>query len=142
MVLKRIETANYKLTGEKDLNKLLKAMHPIHNVGNFVFCTTDTLTTELLNEAVFIFKEQEGITVIVKKELADDLHLEYSFVASWITLTVHSSLEAVGFTAAFTEALTRHGINCNVVAAYYHDHLFVNQNDTIRAIEILNELSI
>jgi hypothetical protein len=130
-----------EMTGEKDLNKLLKAMRPIHNAGNFVFCTVDNLTTELLNEAVFMFKEQEGITVIVKKELADVLGLGYSFVASWITLTVHSSLEAVGFTAAFSEALTRHGISCNVVAAYYHDHIFVNQADTVRAMDILDQLS-
>ena len=129
------------MTGEKDLNKLLKAMRPIHNAGNFVFCTVDNLTTELLNEAVFMFKEQEGITVIVKKELADVLGLGYSFVASWITLTVHSSLEAVGFTAAFSEALTRHGISCNVVAAYHHDHIFVNQADTVRAMDILDQLS-
>jgi len=130
------------MTGEKDLNKLLKAMRPIHNVGNFVFCTIDTLTTELLNEAVYIFKEQEGITVIIKKELADDLGLGYSFVASWITLTVHSSLEAVGFTATFTEAFTRHGISCNVVAAYHHDHIFVHREDTEKALDILYELSV
>jgi hypothetical protein len=130
------------MTGEKDLNKLLKAMRPIHNIGNYVFCTVDTLTTELLNEAVYIFKEQEGLTVIVKKEVADDLELEYSFVASWITLTVHSSLEAVGFTAIFTEAFARHGISCNVVAAYHHDHIFVHREDTEKALDILYELSI
>jgi hypothetical protein len=130
------------MTGEKDLNKLLKAMRPIHNVGNFVFCSVDTLTSDLLNEAVYIFKEKEGISVIVNKELADDLGLEYSFVASWITLTVHSSLEAVGFTAAFTEALTRHGISCNVVAAYHHDHIFVHRQDTEKALDILYELSV
>jgi uncharacterized protein len=130
------------MTGEKDLNKLLKAMRPIHNVGNYVFCTVESLTTELLNETVYLFKEQEGITVIVRKELADDLGLKYSFVASWITLTVHSSLEAVGFTAAFTGALTRHGISCNVVAAYHHDHIFVHREDTEKALDILYELSV
>ena len=130
------------MTGEKDLNKLLKAMRPIHNLGNYVFCTVETLTPELIEEAVFIFKEHEGVTVIVKKELADDLSLRYSFVASWITLTVHSSLEAVGFTAAFSEVLTRHGISCNVVAAYHHDHIFVRREDTEKALDILYELSI
>lgn len=130
------------MTGEKDLNELLKAMRPIHNVGNFVFCTVETLTAELINEAVYIFKEQEGITVIVKKDLADSLGLGYSFVASWITLTVHSSLEAIGFTAAFSEALTRHEISCNVVAAYHHDHIFVHREDTAKVLDILYELSV
>ena len=74
-----------------------------------------------------MFKEEEGYTIILKKEMADSLNLEYSFVAAWITLTVYSSLEAVGLTAAFTKALSDEGISCNIVAGYYHDHLFVDK---------------
>lgn len=129
------------MTGEKDLNKLLKAMRPIHNIGNYVFCTVDKLTSELIDDALLIFKEQEGKTLIIKKELADRLGLKYPYIASWITLTVHSSLEAVGFTAAFSEALTRNGISCNVVAAFHHDHIFVHREDTEKALDILYELS-
>jgi uncharacterized protein len=129
------------MTEETDLDRLLKGMRPIHNAGNYVFCTVDILTPQLLSEAVFIFKEHEGITVIVKKEFADNFGLGYSFIASWITLTVHSSLESVGFTAAFSGALTRHGISCNVVAAFHHDHIFVHREDTQKALDILYELS-
>jgi hypothetical protein len=129
------------MNGQKDLKKLLKAMRPIHNIGNYVFCTVGTLTSEHIDEAVLIFKEQEGNTLIIKKEVADRLSLKYPFIASWITLTVQSSLEAVGFTAAFSEALTRNGISCNVVAAFHHDHIFVHREDTEKALEILYELS-
>jgi uncharacterized protein len=129
------------MTGERDLNKLLKAMKPIHNIGDFVFCTVKDLTSDNINEAVLIFKEQEGNTLIIKRELADKLGLAYSFIASWITLSVHSSLESVGFTAAFSAALTRYGISCNVVAGYHHDHIFVHREDTGRALDILYELS-
>jgi hypothetical protein len=38
---------------------------------------------------------------------------------------VHSSLEAVGLTAAVAGALTAAGISANVVAAFHHDHVFV-----------------
>ena len=125
------------MTGEKDLDKLLKNMKPTHNIGDYVFCTTNDLTIANSEDAILIFKEQEGTTIITKKELADSLKLKYSFVASWITLTIHSSLEAVGLTATFSKALSDEGISCNVVAAFYHDHIFVDKKDTEKAMEIL-----
>ena len=126
---------------EKDLGKLLRTMKPEQQPGDYVFCLVEELGTVPLAEAVLMFRENEGITVIVSKELADKLGLSYSFVAAWITLTVHSSLEAVGLTAAFSKALAENGISCNVVAAFYHDHLFVRQKDSAKAMEILNGLS-
>ena len=129
------------MAGEKDLAKLLRTMKPELQRGDYVFCLVNDLGTVPLSEAVLMFKENEGITVIVSKELADRSGLSYSFVAAWITLTVHSSLEAVGLTAAFSKALAENGISCNVVAAFYHDHLFVPQKDSAKAMEILNGLS-
>ena len=101
-----------------------------------------SLRTEInLNDIILMFKEKEGITIILKKEIADHLKLEYSFVAAWITLTVHSSLEAVGLTAAFSKALADEGISCNVVAGYYHDHLFVDKGNANKAMVVLDNLS-
>jgi hypothetical protein len=129
------------MTGEKDLDKLLKTIKPEQQPGDYVFCTVEDLSIVPPAEAILMFRENEGITVIVRKELADKLGLNYSFVAGWITLTVHSSLEAVGLTAAFSKALSEKGISCNVVAAFYHDHLFVRQQDAAAAMELLNGLS-
>ena len=130
------------MAGEKNLGKLLRTMKPELQRGDYVFCLVKDLSRVSPAEAVLMFKENEGITVIVSKELADSLGLSYSFVAAWITLSVHSSLEAVGLTAAFSTALAENGISCNVVAAFYHDHLFVQQKDSAKAMEILNGLSI
>jgi len=88
-----------------------------------------------------VYKEDEGWTVILNKLAADNLKLHYTYIASWITLTVHSSLEAVGLTAAFSKALAEASISCNVVAAYYHDHIFVDQKDAEKAMTVLIELS-
>jgi uncharacterized protein len=129
------------MEGEKDLDKLLKTLKPKLNIGEYVFCTINDLEIVNLRDVIFMFKEEEGITVVLKRETANNLHLAYSFVASWITLTVHSSLTAVGMTAAFSKALTEGGISCNVVAAFYHDHIFVDKKDTERSIQILNKFS-
>ena len=130
------------MEGEKNLEKLLKTMKPSLNEGDYVFCVINDITTIGSSDIIMFFREQEGFTVIIKKELADSLKLEYSFVASWITLIVHSSLEAVGLTAAFSKALSQEGISCNVVAAFYHDHIFVGKNDTDKAMIILNRFAI
>jgi len=129
------------MTGEKDLDKLLKTMKPKHNFGDYVFSVVDNLENIDLKDIVLIFKEPEGNTIIIEKDLADSLNLKYSFIAAWITLTVHSSLEAVGLTAAFSSALARARISCNVVAGYYQDHIFVEKKDITKAMEILNKLS-
>ncbi|CAI2769248.1 ACT domain-containing protein [Flavobacterium collinsii] len=130
------------MSGEKDLQQLLKSMRPEHNLGDYVFCKVEKLDGVELNDIEMFFKEKEAITLILKKEIADALKLDYSVVMSWITLTVHSSLEAVGLTAAFSKALSEHEISCNVVAAFYHDHIFIAQKDTEKAMEILNLFSV
>jgi hypothetical protein len=94
-----------------------------------------------LQQVVCFFQEEEGITFILKKEIAEQAGYAYSFIASWITLTVHSSLEAVGLTAAFSKALSDHGISCNIIAAYYHDHIFVKKEDAAKAMEVLDKLA-
>jgi uncharacterized protein len=129
------------MPGEKNLDKLLKTMKPALNAGDYVFCTVQDLTSFNLNEIVSFFREEEGITIIVKQSVADKWQLQYSFVASWITLTVHSSLEAVGLSAAFSKALADENISCNVVAAYFHDHIFTDKRDAEKAISILNRFS-
>lgn len=89
------------MSGEKDLQQLLKSMKPEHHLGDYVFCKIETLENINIHEIEMFFKEKEAITLILKKEMADKWQLDYSVVMSWITLTVHSSLEAVGLTAAF-----------------------------------------
>ena len=129
------------MRGELNLDTLLKTMKPRLNIGEFVFCSIKDLASLDLNDTVLIFKEEEAVTIIIKKEIAERLKLDYSFISSWITLTVHSSLEAVGLTAAFSKALSDNGISCNVVAAFYHDHIFVDKNDAEKAMAVLNKFS-
>jgi uncharacterized protein len=95
------------MTGISNLKDLLKNMHPQLNEGEYVFCTLTVELTINIDQVLMTFKEAEGTTIIVKKAIADELGLDYSFIASWITLTVHSSVEAVGLTAAFSNVLQK-----------------------------------
>jgi len=129
------------MAGETNLDNLLRNMTPLLNEGDYVYCTVTDIDTIDIKNVLGIFKEEEAVTVILKKEIADQLGLKYEYIAAWITLTIHSSLEATGLTAAFAAALAKEGISCNVVAAYYHDHIFVSKKDAERAMEALKQLA-
>jgi hypothetical protein len=86
-------------------------------------------------------REAEGLTVVLPRAEADKEGLSYDFVAAWITLEIHSALEAVGLTAAVSRALTDARISCNVLAGFHHDHLLVPVAEAARALEVLAELS-
>jgi len=129
------------MTGETNLDKLLKTMNPKLNEGEYVFCSVNELSQFSFSDIILFFKEEEGFTIVVEKKLADKLHLKYTFIASWITLTVHSSLKAVGLTAAFSKALADENISCNVVAGYFHDHIFVDRKDAEMAMMVLERFS-
>ena len=128
------------MAGETNLAKLLKNIQPHLQEGNYVFVTLKSVDHIPRTDTLLEFKEQEGTTLILEQSKADLLGLSYDFVCAWITLEVHSALEAVGLTAAFATALTQHNISCNVVAGYYHDHIFVGKKDAEKAMEVLEGL--
>ena len=116
-------------------------MNPVLNTGEYVFSTVKSLEGIPRDKTLCEFKEQEGTTIVISRKEADLLKLQYDFIASWITLEVHSSLEAVGLTAMFSNELAKNNISCNVVAGYYHDHIFVNSKHSRTAIDVLKKLS-
>jgi len=126
---------------EKDLATLLKGLSPILNEGEYAFCCLPSINDLDVSMIIGLFREEEGWTIVLKKAYADELGYAYSYIASWITLTVKSSLEAVGLTAALSTALAKRSISCNVFAAYHHDHIFVAKKDAERALDALKQLA-
>lgn len=116
-------------------------MKPELHLGEYIFTNVENTEHISRSDILCEFKETEGTTIIIERKKADALGLKYDQITSWITLKVHSSLQAVGFTAAFSTALTKENIACNVIAGYYHDHIFVHHTDAEKAIAILNRLS-
>nr|WP_302055068.1 ACT domain-containing protein [Burkholderia multivorans] len=121
-----------------DLAELLASMRPELNEGAYVFSSVQPDRDVSRLAPLATFRESEGLTVIVDEATALREDLPVLFRAAWITLTVHSDLQAVGLTAAVAEALTRARISCNVVAAAFHDHIFVPVE---RATEALAQLA-
>ena len=128
------------MTGEKDLQSLLATMQPVLRPGEYVYVLWPH-GRPLVAGIEAAVREAEGLTVVLPRDEADVLGLHYDFVASWITLQVHSSLEAVGLTAAVGAALTAAKISCNVLAGFHHDHLLVPVADAPRAMAVLVELA-
>lgn len=85
------------------------------------------------------FHEKEGVTLIIAQQEAIDKNIDYESVYKLISLNVHSSLDAVGLTAAFSTKLAEKNISANVVAAYYHDHIFVPEEKAGQALAAISE---
>jgi uncharacterized protein len=129
------------MSGETDLRKLLSSMSPRLNPGRYVFTTTDTAVDPPGLEPVVAVRESEGRTLVVRQEEADAAELAYDYVAGWITLRVHSALDAIGLTAAVARELADADLSCNVVAGFHHDHLFVPYERAAEAVALLERLA-
>ncbi len=128
------------MSGETNLAALLAGMRPALQPGVFVFCTLPDGNREPANiSPVMMFKESEGLTLILREEEAQQAGLTAQFRCRMITLEIHSSLDAVGFLAAITTRLAAAGMGVNPVSGYFHDHLFVPEDRADEAMRILAE---
>ena len=122
---------------------MLRSLSPELLGGEYVFCTVQNARygdyTETNPIASFI--EVEGLTLVLLKTDADRAGWSYQAVFRCISLGVHSSLQAVGLTAAISGALAEHDISANIIAAYFHDHVFVESNLASKALGILLALN-
>ncbi|MGW1617266.1 ACT domain-containing protein [Streptomyces sp. NPDC002285] len=128
------------MSGETDLQKLLSGMRPELNPGRYVFTAVAGGVPSGVTPVVTV-AEREGLTLVVPLEEADAVGLEYAYVAGWITLRIHSALEAVGLTAAVSRELADAGLSCNVVAGFHHDHLFVPYEHADEAVAVLESVA-
>lgn len=129
------------MSGEKDQRLLQQMMAPELRPETFVYCTFPDFQLPVGINPICTFREAEGMTAIVERSQALRAKLPHIFEARLITLTVHSSLEAIGFLAMISTSLANEGIPCNAVAAFHHDHLFIPVERASDALSLLEALS-
>ena len=127
-------------TGEMDLAKMLASIK-IERRAEPVTMVSLPEPVAIGNGILAVLTEREGTTVIATVDEANRRGWPTDFVAVWLTVQVHSSLEAVGLTAAMSRVLTDREIPCNVLAGFYHDHLLVPAERADEAIETLESLA-
>lgn len=124
----------------RDLPRLLSSLRPQRQPGAWAYTTCAHEDVFARLRPVAIFREAEATTAIALEDDVCAAGLDPLFRCAWITLSVHSDLEAVGMTAAVASALAARGIACNIVAAAYHDHLFVPIERADDAMDALHAL--
>lgn len=127
------------MPGELDLAKMLESLDIEQRPGTFTFVTGHWPALHSVAHATI--SEKEGLTYVVTVDDARSAGAPVDFEAAWLTLTVWSSLEAVGLTAAVSKQLADAGIACNALAGYHHDHLLVPVDQVDEAIRLLRRLT-
>jgi hypothetical protein len=127
-----------------NLMTLIASMSPILNRERIAFVSLalgEQAPDDIPGSAIIgTFREQEGLTVFVELGVAERFDLQISFRAAWITLLLRSDMTSTGLTAAFSGALSAVGISCTVVAATFHDHIFVPLEAADDAMCVLEQL--
>jgi hypothetical protein len=132
------------MSRSRELDDLLASLSPILRDGEYVFVTIPGGAYGAGRELgpLAAFAEDEGLTLVIPRERAATAGLPFTGVFRMITLGVRSDLGAVGLTAAVAAALTARGISANVLAAYFHDHVFIPSDRASEALHALEALSL
>jgi hypothetical protein len=121
---------------------MISGMTPVLRPDAYVFATTtdpDKIAA-VVGAAIATFHEDEGLSLILPIQSAEEAGFPTDHAMCWITLNVYSSLEGVGLTAAVSTALGQAGLPCNMVAAHHHDHVFAPWEARLQAMDILKLL--
>ncbi|WP_370228151.1 ACT domain-containing protein [Cognatishimia sp.] len=127
----------------KDTRAMISGMAPALDPEIYHFCCVPRGADPqgVSAKALARFCEDEGETLILPEQAAQDAGLVSELPMQRITLMVHSALDGVGLTAAVASVLAEAGIACNMVAAFHHDHAFVPAQDAERALALLKALA-
>lgn len=126
-----------EIPGETDLATMLAELGVERRPGVFTYVAVADPDPTLSATAQAVIVEDTLTTLVLPVAEAARLGLPGELELAWLTLTVQSSLEAVGLTAAFSALLGDAGIPCNVLAGFHHDHVLVPIDRVDEAMAVL-----
>lgn len=127
------------MTGKTDLSDVLQSLKISCDDKKYGFASVEKIMD--VNDSVLgVFKEKEGITVFAEEFYFKEKNIQYEGPFAKLTIEIHTSLELVGLTAILANKLAEHNISANVVAAFFHDHIFVQYDLRDQAIDSLMSL--
>jgi len=130
------------LNGLTDLQQLLADANPVLDPEAYIFATFPGAHYADLASLLPIasFQEKEGLTLVIERSIAETAGVSSQGLFRKISLNVHSSLQAVGLTAAISRQLAARGISANIIAAFHHDHIFVPEKRAQEALQAIQDL--
>jgi len=130
------------MPGEKDLLKLLENLSPAMSEDEYVFCTFEDSTYGNFSdlEPFASVKEKEGLSLVLEKKKAERANIKFESIFRCISLGIHSDLTSIGLTAKISSVLCENDISSNIIAGYFHDHVFVPSHQAENALDVLHKL--
>lgn len=128
------------MTGQTNLQEVLNSMQVSCDDVEYGFAVVEPTTLIAVSELLGTFNEPEGLTLIATKDYLEKMSITCEGPFAKLTIDIHTSLELVGLTAVLATKLAESEVSANVVAAFYHDHVFVQYSLRQKAIDALHSL--
>lgn len=128
------------MSGLTDLQQTLQSLKVLCDDIEYGFASIENESQIDRNKVLATFHENGRLAVIAPLNYLNSLNIENEGPYAKLTIDIHTSLELVGLTAVMATELAKNGISANVVAAFYHDHVFVQYELRKQAIDLLEAL--
>jgi len=128
------------MSGSTDLKETLKSLKVTCDNVEYGFTSLEDTSKVSRDELLATFQEDGRLAIIAPVAYLQSQGVDYEGPFARLTIDLHTSLELVGLTAVIATKLAEHGVSANVVAAFYHDHVFVQHDLREKAIDLLISL--
>jgi uncharacterized protein len=129
------------MSGQTNLSEVLKTLNVTCDNLEYGFATVKDKQIDITGQVLGVFEESEGKTIIATTEYLEVNNLQHEGSYAKLTIELHTSLELVCLTATLAQKLAENKIPVNVIAGYYHDHLFVPYGLRQNAINAISNLA-